>query len=361
MWHPRRLSGSSGASRLDCASSSGAVHRQPLRFLCPCLVKTSTSLGPAPVYATKLVEMAEVGSPILAGPAMRVVACCGRSSFCGGSTCSRDCGALHFPLCRAWRCDGLWLQFSLVYVPAMYTALLPVLSPRASKRAIFVDPFRVISFFLRPLVEVTPSSPRQPVHSRDIERARVSRFQAVVSHCFKMHEGIRERMTQAVSRPMGSPPTNAPLHRSLCRRPGCSVPVHPECSTSYCNLHCLVVNPRSPRLLCCAQLNARRLWCADGTVHASFRGLSAFLLRRSIAVVCIQETHAPAFAALPNDQPYRYDGPCDSGGSEAGFLFHETVTVTSTMAYPLLGRIGGVCQAHSTDTPCHSHCSLRRR
>ena len=32
-----------------------------------------------------------------------------------------------------------------------------------------------------------------------------------------------------------------------------------------------------------------------------------------------------------------------------------------SMPYPLLGRIGGVCQAHSTDTPCHSHCSLRRR
>ena len=34
-----KLSGSSCTSRLDCASSSGAVHRQPLRFLCPSLVK----------------------------------------------------------------------------------------------------------------------------------------------------------------------------------------------------------------------------------------------------------------------------------------------------------------------------------
>ena len=149
--------------------------------------QTSTSLGLAPVYATKLVEMAEVGSPIFAGPATRVVAFCGRSSFCGGdgSTCSRNCGALHFPLCRAPRCDGLWRQFSLVHVFAMHTALLPVLSPRVS--------FRFIAFFLRPLVEVTPSSPpRQPVHSRDIERASVSRFQVVVSHCFKTHAGIRE-------------------------------------------------------------------------------------------------------------------------------------------------------------------------
>ena len=99
------------------------------------------------------------------------------------------------------------------------------------------------------------------------------------------------------------------------------------------------MNFRCHRFSCCAQLTARRLWYADGTVHAAFHGLSAFLLRRSIAVVCIQETHAPAFAALPNDQPYRCDGPCDSGGSEAGFLFHETVTATSILGLPNTKRI----------------------
>ena len=37
---------------------------------------------------------------------------------------------------------------------------------------------------------------------------------------------------------LDSPPTNALSHRSFGRRPGCSEPVHPECSTRYCNLHC---------------------------------------------------------------------------------------------------------------------------
>ena len=89
----------------------------------------------------------------------------------------------------------------------------------------------------------------------------------------------------------------------------------------------------------CAQLNTRRLWNADGTVHAAFQALSTFLLRRSIAVACIQETHAPDFAGLPDDQPYRYDGSSSVGGSEAGFLFHESVTTATIPGLPDAQRI----------------------
>ena len=192
-------------------------------------------------------------------------------------------------------------------------------------------------------------------------------------------------------------PTNALSHRSFCRRPGCSEPVHPAICiaiaataiSTIVGVDCVdevVVNPKPPPpppLSCGAQLNTR--CCSQ--MALSTLSTACLLFCHDSAVVCIQETHAPAFAALPNDQPYRCDGPCDSGGSEAGFLFHKAVAATSipnlpdtlrtrwrlmsgricvcwhgrSMPHPLLGRIGGVCQAHSTDTPCHSHCSLRRR
>ena len=48
-----------------------------------------------------------------------------------------------------------------------------------------------------------------------------------------------------------------------------------------------------------------------------------------MGVVCIQETHAPEFPDIPNDQPYRYDGPVGQGGREGGFLFHEAVLVSN--------------------------------
>ena len=47
--------------------------------------------------------------------------------------------------------------------------------------------------------------------------------------------------------PVGSLTTVAPLPatssgshgaRLICRRAGCQEPVHPECTTSYCNIHC---------------------------------------------------------------------------------------------------------------------------
>ena len=85
------------------------------------------------------------------------------------------------------------------------------------------------------------------------------------------------------------------------------------------------------RFSSCAQLNTRRLWNA-GTVHAAFHGLADILLQLSINVVCIQETqetHAPDFASLPGDQPFVYDGPSNTGGCEAGFLFHESIRVST--------------------------------
>ena len=70
--------------------------------------------------------------------------------------------------------------------------------------------------------------------------------------------------------------------------------------------------PSFLRLSRCAQLNTRRLWNADGTVHAVFHPLSTLILRRSIAVACIQEIHAPDFASLHDDQPR---GPHTAGAA----------------------------------------------
>ena len=98
-----------------------------------------------------------------------------------------------------------------------------------------------------------------------------------------------------------------PPSRSLCRRRGCQEPVHLECTTRHCNFHCHsdrrnfhqflsgngvggdcsvdedVVIPSFLRPSRCAQLNTRRLWHADGTVHVAFHALSTLLLRRSRA------------------------------------------------------------------------------
>ena len=103
------------------------------------------------------------------------------------------------------------------------------------------------------------------------------------------------------------------------------------------------------RFSSCAQLNTRRLWNADGTVHAAFHGLADILLQLSIYVVCIQETHAPDFASLPGDQPFVYDGPSNTGGFEAWFFFHESIRastvpgVTDTQRTPWRLVSGLVC------------------
>ena len=91
------------------------------------------------------------------------------------------------------------------------------------------------------------------------------------------------------------------------------------------------------------------------------------LLRRSIAVACIQETHAPDFASLPDDQPYRYDGPSSVGGSEAGFLFHESVTTATIPELPdaqriqwrLVGGLLGVCSYSAPHGGMNAHFRTR--
>ena len=117
-----------------------------------------------------------------------------------------------------------------------------------------------------------------------------------------------------------------------------------------------VVNPI--RFSSCAQLNARRLWNA-GTVHAAFHGLADILLQLSINVVCIQETqetHAPDFASLPGDQPFVYDGPSNTGGCEAGFLFTSQSGCQRFLVSRTLNAFGGGwCQVLCAS----AHCMLR--
>ena len=52
------------------------------------------------------------------------------------------------------------------------------------------------------------------------------------------------------------------------------------------------------------------------------------LTHSSVGVVFVQETCTPQFPCLPDDQPFRYDGPENSHGREAGFLFHQDVPAT---------------------------------
>ena len=108
----RRLSGSSGATRPDCASSSDAVHRQPLRFLCSCLVKAPKLprfwglLLFTPQSLWKWQRWGHLSLPNLVHRCvwwhLVVVALSGGD----GSICPRDCGAAL--LCQAGSCDGTW-------------------------------------------------------------------------------------------------------------------------------------------------------------------------------------------------------------------------------------------------------------
>ena len=58
------------------------------------------------------------------------------------------------------------------------------------------------------------------------------------------------------------------------------------------------------------QLDCRRLWGRDGSVHDSFMGL----------VSCFEQLGL----RVPVDQPFRCDGPVGSCGREAGFLLDST-------------------------------------
>ena len=85
---------------------------------------------------------------------------------------------------------------------------------------------------------------------------------------------------------------------------------------------------RQPLLTAFAQLNTRRLLSSSGEVHGAFHGLVRIFTHSSVGVVCVQETCTPQFPCLPDDQPFRYDGPENSHGREAGFLIHQNVPAT---------------------------------
>ena len=85
---------------------------------------------------------------------------------------------------------------------------------------------------------------------------------------------------------------------------------------------------RQPLLTAFAQLNTRRLWSSSGEVHGAFHGLVRILTHSSVGVVCVQETCTPQFPCLPDDQPFRNDGPENSHGREAGFPVHQDVQAT---------------------------------
>ena len=82
------------------------------------------------------------------------------------------------------------------------------------------------------------------------------------------------------------------------------------------------------------QLNCRRLWSRDGSIHDGFMGLVSCLDQLGLQVLCVQETQSPHMSSLPVDQPFRYDGPVGSHGREAGFLFHSSIMATPIPGTP---------------------------
>ena len=82
------------------------------------------------------------------------------------------------------------------------------------------------------------------------------------------------------------------------------------------------------------QLNCRRLWSRDGSIHDGFMGLVSCLDQLGLQVLCVQETQSLPMSSLPVDQPFRYDGPVGSHGREAGFLFHSSIVATPIPGTP---------------------------
>ena len=80
--------------------------------------------------------------------------------------------------------------------------------------------------------------------------------------------------------------------------------------------------------LALGQLNCRRLWSRDGSIHDGFMGLVSCLDQLGLQVLCVQETQSPPMSSLPVDQPFRYDGPVGSHGREAGFLLRSSIVAT---------------------------------
>ena len=123
-----------------------------------------------------------------------------------------------------------------------------------------------------------------------------------------------------------------------CRCPDCLEPAPPDCPVDFCNLHCtsprcLVHDPHSlsgngqgrladedgavtptplVQSLGLGQLNCRRLWSRDGSIHDGFMGLVSCLDQLDLQVLCVKETQSPPMSSLPVDQPFRYDGPIGS-------------------------------------------------
>ena len=85
------------------------------------------------------------------------------------------------------------------------------------------------------------------------------------------------------------------------------------------------------------QLNCRRLWGRDGSVHDGFMGLVGCLDQLGLQVPCAQETQSPLMSSLPMDQPFRYDGPDGSHGREAGFLLHSSLPLGPLTHSPFAG------------------------
>ena len=104
-----------------------------------------------------------------------------------------------------------------------------------------------------------------------------------------------------------------PPMQSRCRR-DCLEPAPPDCPVGFCNLHCtsprcVVRDPlflsgsgqgaarRRPQRLSfitgLGQLNCRRLWGRDGSVHDGFMGLVSCLDQLGLHVFCVQETQSP--------------------------------------------------------------------
>ena len=87
------------------------------------------------------------------------------------------------------------------------------------------------------------------------------------------------------------------------------------------------IGPATPsNALPFATLNVRRLWLQDESVHGGFHMLSAILNSENVAVCCVQGPRAGAFPTLPADQCCHFEGPVESGGREAAFLYRSGVS-----------------------------------
>ena len=69
------------------------------------------------------------------------------------------------------------------------------------------------------------------------------------------------------------------------------------------------------------QINCRRQWGRDGSVHDGFMGLVSCLDQLDLQVVCVQETQSHPMSLSSRGQPFRCDGPVGSHWREAVFFY----------------------------------------